>query len=106
VLEAADSRQALSLAEEFAGRIHLLLTDVVLPGPSGIRIADTIKRQRPEISILYMSGYSAETHGSELASVGALPLLPKPFSRISTLARVGRVLRPADPRSRQVARIN
>jgi two-component system cell cycle sensor histidine kinase/response regulator CckA len=93
VLEAADGREALLLARRFSGRIHLLLTDVVLPGPSGIAIADALRGQRTDMRILYMSGYSVDTHGPALAGAGAPPLLPKPFSRDQLLTEVGRVLR-------------
>lgn len=93
VLEAADGHEALSLATQFSGRIHLLLTDVVLPGPSGIVVADALKEQRTDMRVLYMSGYSAETHGPGLAAAGAPPLLPKPFSRDQLLSEVSRVLR-------------
>jgi two-component system, cell cycle sensor histidine kinase and response regulator CckA len=93
VLEAADGPEALALAAQFKGRIHLLLTDVVLPGLSGIVVADRLKHEREDMRILYMSGYSAETHGPELAAAGAPPLLPKPFSRDQLLKEVARVLR-------------
>jgi two-component system cell cycle sensor histidine kinase/response regulator CckA len=92
VLEAADGREALLLAGQFSGRIHLLLTDVVLPGPSGIVVADTLRGQRTDMRILYMSGYSVDTHGPALAGAGAPPLLPKPFSRDQLLNEVGRAL--------------
>jgi PAS domain S-box-containing protein len=94
ILEAADGGEALSLAAQFGGHIHLLLTDVVLPGPSGIAVADTLKAARPDMRILYVSGYSAETHGPVLAAAGA-PLLAKPFSREQLLREVSRALRDA-----------
>jgi nitrogen-specific signal transduction histidine kinase/CheY-like chemotaxis protein len=93
VLEAVNGRQALTVAAQFAGDIHLLLTDVVLPGPSGMVVAGTLREQRPDMAVLYMSGYSAETHGPELSTVGAPPLLPKPFSGDQLLREVGRALR-------------
>ncbi len=94
VLEAVNGRQALTVAAEFGGDIHLLLTDVVLPGPSGVVVAGTLKEQRPAMAVLYMSGYSVETHGPELSANGAPPLLPKPFSRDQLLREVARVLGP------------
>ncbi len=69
------------------------MTDVVLPGPSGIRIADMLKRQRPEIRILYCPGIRRKPTVRSWPAVGTLPLLPKPFSRDQLLRQVGRILR-------------
>ncbi len=97
VLVAADSGEAMSLSSQFGGPIQLLLTDIVLPGPSGFVVAEMLKATRPDMRILFMSGYSAETHGPELTAAGAPPLLPKPFFREQLLRAVARVLRAAAP---------
>ena len=95
VLVAADSGEAVSLSSQFGGPIQLLLTDIVLPGPSGFVVAEMLKAARPDMRILFMSGYSAETHGPELTAAGAPPLLPKPFFREQLLRAVARVIRGA-----------
>ena len=80
VLEAANSREALSRVEGYSGRISLLVTDIVMPEGSGLDLAGRVQADRPEIRVLYMSGYS----GKELARRGLaredINLLAKPFS--------------------------
>jgi len=80
VLAAADARQALEISRRHPGRIHLLLTDVVMPGLSGRQLAEGIVGERPDIAILYMSGYTdnAVVHHGVLD--GDAAFLQKPFS--------------------------
>jgi PAS domain S-box-containing protein len=86
VLAAADATAALRLVERHGGTIHMLLTDVVMPGRSGRDLADSLAAQRPGIRVLYMSGYP----GDGVVQHGELPpgsaFLQKPFSP-DTLAR-------------------
>jgi CheY-like chemotaxis protein len=90
VLEAANPGQALLHSERHAGPIHLLLTDVVMPGMTGPELAVRIKPLRPAMEIVFMSGYS------ELAITGRPELtgayLPKPFSPEALAAKVRSVL--------------
>ena len=67
VVEAGGGEEALALAGGLDGPIHLLLTDVVMPGMSGDELARRLGESRPKMRILFMSGYSPEaisTHGS------------------------------------------
>jgi PAS domain S-box-containing protein len=85
VLEAADGLGALALASSHTGPIHVLMTDVVMPGMSGRELAERMIQVRPEIKILYMSGYTDQAvvrHG--ILDRGA-DLLQKPFG-LTTLA--------------------
>jgi two-component system cell cycle sensor histidine kinase/response regulator CckA len=86
VLEASDSREALGKAREFAGEIHLVLTDVVLPEMSGKWLAGQIQDARPGAKVLFVSGYTndAIVHHGVLDSNVAF--LQKPFTA-DTLAR-------------------
>ena len=87
VLEAANGEEALRLAQETAGeRIHLLLTDVVLPQMSGKELADQLKTFRPDLKVLYTSGYTdfAVVHHGVLNS--GTHFLQKPFS-LKTLSQ-------------------
>jgi two-component system cell cycle sensor histidine kinase/response regulator CckA len=74
VLEASDAEAALTLLERHAGPIHLLLTDVLMPGLSGPELAARVVARRPEVKVLLMSGYS------DSAAAGSAELLQKPFS--------------------------
>jgi signal transduction histidine kinase/CheY-like chemotaxis protein len=98
VLEANNGADALIVSEQYAGRIHLLLTDVVMPRLSGAQLARRLSGARPEMRVLYMSGYPRETlpHG---VPEGAPQVLAKPIAPDVLLSAVGEVL-DASPASR------
>jgi len=79
VLTAATAAEALRLVAEWPSRIDLLLCDLVLPGLSGREAANALQARRPEMRVLYTSGYSSpDSFRKELAGGGA-PFLGKPF---------------------------
>ena len=92
VLAAADAAAALRVVERHGGTIHMLLTDVVMPGLSGRELADRLGAQRPGIRVLYMSGYP----GDAVVQHGTLPsgsaFLQKPFSPDGLARKVRDVL--------------
>jgi len=92
VLAASDAAAALRVVERHGGTIHLLLTDVVMPGLSGPELADRLAAQRPGIRVLYMSGYP----GDAVVQHGTLPsgsaFLQKPFSPDGLARKVRDVL--------------
>ncbi len=86
VLEAAHSEEALRLCSSHTGAIHLLLTDVVLPGINGWRLAELVAAVRPETQVLFMSGYPKHAtirQGSqdERATLLQKPLAPAQLTR-------------------------
>jgi signal transduction histidine kinase len=85
VLIAEGGEDALAVADRHVGPIHLLLTDLVMPGMSGKQLAERLAAGRPEVQVLYMSGYSTDV---------ASPFLAKPFVREELLRRVREVLDP------------
>jgi two-component system cell cycle sensor histidine kinase/response regulator CckA len=89
VLSSASCSDAMSLAERYAGPIHLLITDVVMPGMSGRTMAESLTALRPETKVLYVSGY-----GGPLESDISSGFLQKPFTT-EELARKIRALFPA-----------
>ncbi|HLZ45862.1 MAG TPA: PAS domain S-box protein [Gemmatimonadales bacterium] len=92
VLAASDAAAALRVVERHGGTIHLLLTDVVMPGMSGRELADQLGSQRNGIRVLYMSGYP----GDAVVQHGGLPagsaFLQKPFSPDALARKVRDVL--------------
>jgi two-component system, cell cycle sensor histidine kinase and response regulator CckA len=85
VIEAADGRKALELAGMTADPIHLLMTDVVMPGVSGRELAEGIEKLRPGIKVLYMSGYTDQSVVHHGILENDAVLLQKPFT-LATLA--------------------
>jgi nitrogen-specific signal transduction histidine kinase/ActR/RegA family two-component response regulator len=97
VLEAANGADAISLAEKHPGPIHLLLSDVVMPGMNGPELAGKIIGARPDTKVLYMSGYTGDALPvQELLNSGAA-LLHKPFTGLSLATKVREVLAAAKP---------
>ena len=92
VLGAATGEEALRLVERHEAPVHLLLSDVVMPGMSGRELAEQLAQTRPGMKVLYMSGYTSDTivrHGVLEAQV---PFLNKPFTGAALLQKVREVL--------------
>jgi PAS domain S-box-containing protein len=97
VIQATDGIDALSRAERHQGPLHLLLTDVVMPGLSGPELVRQLEVTRPDLEVLYMSGYNDSrlvNRGVEQAKVN---LLMKPFTPDELLARVRGLTTPRKP---------
>jgi len=80
VLVAGNAEEGLRSAAEHDRPIHLLVTDVVLPGPSGRKLADELSRTRPQTKVLYISGYTDEAIIRHGIFGPGVPFLSKPFS--------------------------
>jgi CheY-like chemotaxis protein len=85
VIEACHSEQALELFEKHSTEIHLVLTDVVMPGKSGLELADILRAKRPDLKILCMSGYTEDVLVNSGSFSPGTPFLRKPL-RPDTLA--------------------
>lgn len=98
LLEARDSREALEVHRSHAGRIDLLITDLVMPDLNGIELARQIRPQRPEMKVLYMSGYMADAEVEMEVWDARADFLPKPFTPDALVEKVLDLLQPAaDP---------
>jgi len=100
VIQAESPGEALSICERERGRIHLVLTDVVMPVLSGHELAVRLEKMRPGIKVLFMSGYTGEfvmRHGVLEQDVA---FIQKPFSPQALAAKVRAVLGPPGPAAR------
>lgn len=95
VLEAASGDQALELAADPSEPIDLLLTDVIMPRMKGPALAETLRRSRPGLRVLFMSGFTDESLPSG-SGAKSFSLLSKPFRGKALLEKVQEVLA-ADP---------
>jgi PAS domain S-box-containing protein len=92
VLEASDGLNAVGVYEQEGARVDLILTDVVMPRMSGREMVDRVRATRPDMRVLYMSGYTGDAivrHG--VVDAGLL-LLGKPFTPVALIAKVREVL--------------
>jgi signal transduction histidine kinase/ActR/RegA family two-component response regulator len=92
VLVAGSGEEALAVAGRHPGHIDLLLTDVVMPGINGRVLAERLTRLRPDVAVLFMTGYTDDTVVRHGVLDGAVTLLPKPFTRRNLLDAVRQVL--------------
>ena len=97
VLSAIDASEALATAGRPEERIDLLLTDVVMPGMTGPDLAAEIRRIRPALKVLFMSGYSADILEDRGGLGTETALLAKPFTRAALEAKVREVLDDSGP---------
>jgi PAS domain S-box-containing protein len=92
VLEARHGGEALLTCERHQGPIHVLVTDVVMPKMSGRELADRLAPVRPEMKVLYMSGYTEDALVQHGMADLSLAFLQKPFKPIELARRVYAVL--------------
>jgi two-component system, cell cycle sensor histidine kinase and response regulator CckA len=102
VIEAADGAVAMQIAVAHEGIIHLLLTDVIMPGMNGRELAQRISEIRPNVKVLYMSGYTENVVGHNGMLDAGVRLLQKPFNLRDLKSRVREVL-DASPTPPEVA---
>jgi PAS domain S-box-containing protein len=92
VVEAADGAAAIQIAVAHEGVIHLLLTDVIMPGMNGRELAQRISEIRPNVKVLYMSGYTENVIGTNGTLDAGVRLLQKPFTLRDLKSKVREVL--------------
>jgi CheY-like chemotaxis protein len=92
VIEATDGRTAVDLAARHAGPIHLLLTDLVMPEMSGRQLANYLAAARPDLRILYMSGYAEDAVARQGRIDPGAAFVPKPFTPADLARKVRETL--------------
>jgi CheY-like chemotaxis protein len=99
VLDAADADQSLWLIKDHPGPVHLLLTDVVMPGMGGRKLAGQLSAARPEMRVLYMSGHTDDVIVHSGVLHGDMAFLRKPFTPLGLALKVREVLDARSPGS-------
>jgi len=98
VMEAKNGAEALDLSQRYPGTVDLLLTDIVMPGINGRLLADQLIQLRPNIKVVYMSGYTGQAVGAHRILDPGSIFLQKPFTR-DELARKIREALDGEPKS-------
>ena len=92
VQSSENAETALGIAVQETGPIHLLLSDVVMPGMSGLELADALRRVHPETRVLLISGYAERGTGSQPDMPSGMTFLAKPFDPGDLMAKIRDVL--------------
>ncbi|HEV7703788.1 MAG TPA: PAS domain S-box protein [Gemmatimonadaceae bacterium] len=99
VLEASDGQEALRVCAQHDGRIHLVVSDMVMPEMSGSELAELIAESFPEVRVLLMSGYTRDEAARRGIASERYSFLEKPFTPTKLAARVRELLDHARPRA-------
>ena len=95
VLCASQGEEAMTLSKEHADKISLLVTDVVMPQMGGLELSRLLLAERPEMKVLYVSGYSENDMSEQGILAADLEFLEKPFTPQALLRKVKELLNPA-----------
>ena len=96
VVSAGSGPEALTLMQDYADEVHLLLTDVVMPRMSGRVLAERLRAIRPRLRVLYMSGYTDNVVSQHGVLEAGVRILAKPFSAVELSRKVREVLEGSD----------
>lgn len=94
VLVAAEASEAFRVAAEYSGRIHLLLTDVVVPHMNGRELSELLLKKRPEMKVLFMSGHTAGVISQNVLLDEDVAFLEKPFAQNALARKIRQLLEP------------
>jgi CheY-like chemotaxis protein len=93
VLDACSPVDAIRICRSHEGEIHLLLTDVVMPGMSGRELSDRLGPMRPDMKVLYMSGYTEDVIARNGVLDPGIQFIQKPFTPASMAEKILEVLK-------------
>jgi PAS domain S-box-containing protein len=92
VLTARNGEEAIDVFKNHQGRIDLMITDLIMPGMNGLQLSEHLKAMRPEMNVLYMSGYTDKAILKRLAFQPGMPFLQKPFGPDVLLRKIRELL--------------
>ncbi len=91
-LQAASGKEAINILRKYSGEIHLLLTDVVMPGMSGKELAEIIKKEKPEMKVIFMSGYMENIIAHHGILEQRINYISKPITPVTLTQKIRSVL--------------
>jgi two-component system cell cycle sensor histidine kinase/response regulator CckA len=100
ILAAQSPAEAISMSERHRGPIHLMVTDLIMPGMSGRQLASHLSDLRPEMRVLYVSGYADDAIAHHGVLEPGIAFLQKPFSPNTLGHKVSEVLAAIEPNIR------
>src|SRR6185369_326314 len=92
VLDTESPETAIQMAREYGGKIDLLLTDIVMPQVSGFELAKAVREVRPDLKVLYMSGYTDNQVSRSWTLDADTPFIQKPFTAAALTQKVREAL--------------
>jgi PAS domain S-box-containing protein len=102
-LEARSGDEALQISQGHSGPVHLLLTDVIMPGMTGKELSERLRQSRPDTKVLFMSGYSAEVISRRGLLEPGIHYIEKPFTPEALAQKVRSLLGETRPGEKSVA---
>lgn len=102
VIRATAGKEALQLAKEFAGPIHLILTDVVMPEMSGPELASQVSSFRPDIKVIFTSGYTDDAIARQGILDPQVAFIQKPYRPKALARKIREVLDPATQKQKSL----
>ena len=97
LLAARNAEEAEDIAEVYGEPIHVLVTDVVMPGMTGPQLAERLQPLRPDMKVLFVSGYRHDALDQQGLLARGIPILPKPFPPAQLLRQVQWLLQQTNP---------
>lgn len=103
VLEASNGEEAIKVSRKYNGTIHLMLTDVIMPLMNGRDLADRLKPERPDMHVLFMSGYTDEAIIRHGVLDSANEFIQKPFTPFNLARKIREILDKPAPKKAQLS---
>ncbi|MGC8928377.1 MAG: response regulator [Myxococcota bacterium] len=92
VLSTATPDEAIKIVDSYKDKVDLLLSDVILPGMNGLELSKVLIEKRPNLKVLFMSGYTEEILSQQNLTGGSFNLIQKPFDSTNLKRKIREIL--------------